>query len=68
MAENETPATPIAENTPTQTLFRFVSLRSPQLSDDKDQDKRFILIPDVLKTDHHFYIPVTTGTGRKKTC
>ncbi|WP_185095012.1 hypothetical protein [Chryseobacterium taiwanense] len=66
MAENETPATPIAENTPTQTLFRFVSLRSPQLSDDKDQDKRFILIPDVLKTDNHFYIPVTTGTGTKK--
>jgi len=66
MAENETPATPIAENTPTQTLFRFVSLRSPQLSDDKDQDKRFILIPDVLKTDTHFYIPVTTGTGTKK--
>jgi hypothetical protein len=66
MAENETPATPIAENTPTQTLFRFVSLRSPQLSDDKDQDKRFILIPDALKTDNHFYIPVTTGTGTKK--
>ncbi|MCA6066942.1 hypothetical protein JI747_007120 [Chryseobacterium sp. RG1] len=66
MAENETPATPIAENTPTQTLFRFVSLRSPQLSDDKDQDKRFILIPDVLKTDTHFYVPVTTGTGTKK--
>lgn len=66
MAENETPATPIAENTPTQTLFRFVSLRSPQLSDDKDQDKRFILVPDVLKTDSHFYIPVTTGTGTKK--
>ncbi|WBV59459.1 hypothetical protein PFY12_10355 [Chryseobacterium camelliae] len=66
MAENETPAVPIAENTPTQTLFRFVSLRSPQLSDDKDQDKRFILIPDVLKTDNHFYIPVTTGTGTKK--
>ncbi|WEK69012.1 MAG: hypothetical protein P0Y62_14300 [Candidatus Chryseobacterium colombiense] len=66
MAENETPAMPIAENTPTQTLFRFVSLRSPQLSDDKDQDKRFILIPDVLKADNHFYIPVTTGTGTKK--
>ncbi|MPS64076.1 MAG: hypothetical protein DI622_00915 [Chryseobacterium sp.] len=66
MAENETPATPIAENTPTQTLFRFVSLRSPELSDDKNQDKRFVLVPDALKTDNHFYIPVTTGVGAKK--
>ncbi|GAB0155008.1 hypothetical protein CHRYSEOSP005_02680 [Chryseobacterium sp. Alg-005] len=65
MTENETPVTPIAENTPTQTLFRFVSLRSPQLSDEKEQDKRFILIPEDLKTDTHFYVPVTTGTGSK---
>lgn len=66
MAENETPATPIAENTPTQTLFRMVSLRSPQLSDDEKQDKRFVLIPQALKTDTNFYVPVTTGTGTKR--
>ncbi|MCS3867719.1 nitrogen regulatory protein PII-like uncharacterized protein [Chryseobacterium ginsenosidimutans] len=66
MAENENPATPIAENTPTQTLFRFVSLRSPQLSDEKDQDKRFVLMPEDVKTDGHFYGPVTSGTSSKK--
>jgi hypothetical protein len=54
-----------AENTQTQTLFRFVSLRSPQLSDDKGQNKRFILAPERLKNDNVFYIPVTTGTGSK---
>lgn len=66
MAENESPATPIAENTPTQTLFRFVSMRSPQLSDEKKQDKRFVLMPDELKNDSNFYIPVTQGTGSKQ--
>lgn len=55
-----------AENTPSQTLFRFVSLRSPQLSDDKGQDKRFVLIPQDLKEDTKFYKPVTTGTGSKR--
>ncbi|MBB4806732.1 hypothetical protein HNP38_002028 [Chryseobacterium defluvii] len=58
--------TPPAENTPTQTLFRFVSLRSPQLSDEKDQNRRFIFIPQELKNDDGFYIPVTTGTGSKR--
>jgi hypothetical protein len=66
MAENENPATPIAENTPTQTLFRFVSLRSPQLSDEKDQDKRFVLMPEDVKTDSHFYFPVKNGAGKKR--
>lgn len=65
MAQNESPATPVAENTPTQTLFRFVSLRSPQLSDEKDQDKRFVLMPQEVKTTSHFYEPVTSGTGLK---
>lgn len=67
MADNEngTGVQP-AENTPTQTLFRFVSLRSPQLSDDKEQNKRFVLIPEGLKNDNAFYIPVTTGTGSKQ--
>lgn len=41
-------------NQASQTLFRFVSLRSPQLSDDKGQDKRFVLAPKELK-DAHFY-------------
>ncbi|WP_139785333.1 hypothetical protein [Chryseobacterium phocaeense] len=31
-----------AENTPSQTLFRFVSLRSPQLSDEENKERRFI--------------------------
>jgi hypothetical protein len=66
MAENEITADSIAENTPTQTLFRFVSLRSPQLSDEKDQDKRFILFPEAMKTDAVFYKPVTEGTKSKQ--
>ncbi|MFY7814866.1 MAG: hypothetical protein ACOVRK_06695, partial [Chryseobacterium taeanense] len=66
MAENEITADSIAENTPTQTLFRFVSLRSPQLSDEKDQDKRFILFPEAMKTDAVFYKPVTEGTESKQ--
>ncbi|WP_449386724.1 hypothetical protein [Chryseobacterium lineare] len=66
MAENEITADSIAENTPTQTLFRFVSLRSPQLSDEKNQEKRFILFPEAMKTDTVFYKPVTEGTGSKQ--
>ncbi|SEW24292.1 hypothetical protein SAMN05421841_1791 [Chryseobacterium wanjuense] len=66
MTENESAADPIAENTPTQTLFRFVSLRSPQLSDEKDQDKRFIFFPEQMKSDTAFYEPVTEGTGPKQ--
>jgi len=66
MTENENAAEQIAENTPTQTLFRFVSLRSPQLSDDKGLNKRFILIPESLKDDLVFYKPVTMGTGSKR--
>ncbi|CEJ68013.1 hypothetical protein BN1195_00295 [Chryseobacterium oranimense G311] len=54
-----------AENTPTQTLFRFVSLRSPQLSDENDQDKRFILAPQQLKDDDTFYRPVVAASGSK---
>lgn len=66
MAENESPATPVAENTPTQTLFRFVSLRSPQLSDENEHDRRFILMPEEVKTDGHFYPHVMAGTGSKR--
>lgn len=57
-----------AENAPSQTLFRFVSLRSPQQSDDKDQDKRFILAPEKLK-DSHFYKTVLSQPNepRKRT-
>jgi len=66
MAENEITADPIAENTPTQTLFRFVSLRSPQLSNEKDQDKRFILYPEAMKTDTVFYKPIIDGNGSKQ--
>ncbi|MDQ0592022.1 hypothetical protein QFZ37_000391 [Chryseobacterium ginsenosidimutans] len=66
MAENETPATSIAENIPTQTLFRFVSLRSPQLSDEKDQDKRFVFMPEDVKADSQFYFPVKNGAGKKR--
>ncbi|PIF43689.1 hypothetical protein CLU96_0601 [Chryseobacterium sp. 52] len=53
------------ENTPSQTLFRFVSLRSPQLSDEKEQGKRFILIPEELKEDQTFYKPVVSASGSK---
>lgn len=66
MAENESPATPIAENTPAQTLFRFVSLRSPQLSDENEHTRRFILMPGEVKSDGHFYPQVTSGTGSKR--
>ncbi|MET3536661.1 hypothetical protein [Chryseobacterium limigenitum] len=66
MANNENPTGLPVENTPTQTLFRFVSLRSPQLSDEKGQDKRFVLIPEELKDDTKFYKPVTEGTGTKR--
>lgn len=51
---------------PFSTLFRFVSLRSPQLSDEKDQNRRFILIPEDFKNDETFYVPVTTGAGSKQ--
>lgn len=66
MAENENATGQPVENTPTQTLFRFTSLRSPQLSDDKDQNKRFVLIPQDLKDDTRFYKPVTEGTRPKR--
>ncbi|RKE78606.1 hypothetical protein [Chryseobacterium sp. AG363] len=69
--ENSTTDVPV-ENTPSQTLFRFVSLRSPELSDDTKKDKRFIVIPQDLKNDNAFYVPVVNGTGAKqkllKTC
>lgn len=63
--ENNT-AGETVENTPSQTLFRFVSLRSPELSDDTKQDKRFIVIPQDLKNDNAFYVPVVNGTGLKQ--
>ncbi|WP_336719987.1 hypothetical protein [Chryseobacterium indologenes] len=63
--ENNTTGVPV-ENTPSQTLFRFVSLRSPELSDDTKQDKRFIVIPQALKNDNAFYVPVTNGIGTKQ--
>lgn len=63
--ENKTTGAPV-ENTPSQTLFRFVSLRSPQLSDDTKNDKRFITIPNELKSDDAFYVPVINGTGSKQ--
>ncbi|WP_343681062.1 hypothetical protein [Chryseobacterium arthrosphaerae] len=62
--ENKTIGAPV-ENTPSQTLFRFVSLRSPELSDDTKQDKRFITVPDELKSDNAFYVPVVNGIGPK---
>ena len=66
MTENEIPATPIAENTPTQTLFRFVSLRSPELSDDTEQNNRFVVIPNGLTSDDKFYKPAAEATGSKQ--
>lgn len=63
--ENNTTGAPV-ENTPSQTLFRFVSLRSPQLSDETKNDKRFITIPEELKNDNAFYVPVVNGTGSKQ--
>ncbi|MDR2234719.1 MAG: hypothetical protein LBE92_01220 [Chryseobacterium sp.] len=55
-----------AENTPSQTLFRFVSLRSPQLSDEEEQSKRFIMIPESYKNDNTFYVPVTNASSGSK--
>ncbi len=63
--ENNTTGAPV-ENTPSQTLFRFVSLRSPELSDDTKQDKRFIVIPQDLKNNNAFYVPVVNGTEAKQ--
>ncbi|WP_126653040.1 hypothetical protein [Chryseobacterium aureum] len=63
--ENNPTGAPV-ENTPSQTLFRFVSLRSPELSDDTKQDKRFIVIPQDLKNDTTFYVPVVNGTETKQ--
>ncbi|WP_185151270.1 hypothetical protein [Chryseobacterium viscerum] len=54
-----------ADNTPSQTLFRFVSLRSPQLPDEKKENKKFITIPDSLKNDDSFYKPVASNNGSK---
>lgn len=53
-------------NNPSQTLFRFVSLRSPQLPDEDKQSKKFITIPDSLKSDNTFYVPVASGTRPKQ--
>ncbi|WP_073293161.1 hypothetical protein [Chryseobacterium polytrichastri] len=55
-----------ADNTPSQTLFRFVSLRSPQLPDEKKENKKFITIPDALKADDSFYKTVASNTGSKQ--
>ncbi|WP_228409943.1 hypothetical protein [Chryseobacterium viscerum] len=63
--ENDATGAPV-ENTPSQTLFRFVSLRNPELSDDTKQDKRFIVIPQDLKNNNAFYVPVVNGTGSKQ--
>ncbi|WP_426476647.1 hypothetical protein ACP3T3_15105 [Chryseobacterium sp. CBSDS_008] len=63
--ENTTTGAPV-ENTPLQTLFRFVSLRNPELSDDTKQDKRFIVAPQDLKNDNAFYVPVVNGAGTKQ--
>lgn len=52
-------------NQPKQTLFRFVSLRAPQQSNEHGQDKRFILAPEKLK-DNHFYSYVLANTGTFK--
>ncbi|WP_117616557.1 hypothetical protein [Chryseobacterium sp. JM1] len=62
--ENNAAGSPV-ENIPTQTLFRFVSLRSPQLSDEKEQDKRFVLAPEELKNSH-FYKHVLDHPGQPK--
>lgn len=62
--ENNAAGLPV-ENTPTQTLFRFVSLRSPQLSDENDQDKRFVLAPEELKNSH-FYKHILDHPGQSK--
>ncbi|UKB84179.1 hypothetical protein LF887_00585 [Chryseobacterium sp. MEBOG06] len=55
-----------ADNTPSQTLFRFVNLRSPQLPDEKKEYKKFIRIPDSLKNDDSFYKPVVANSGSKQ--
>ncbi|WP_412851046.1 hypothetical protein ACL0VS_10155 [Chryseobacterium sp. PMSZPI] len=57
----------MSNNQPSQTLFRFVSLRSPQQSDDVEQDKRFILAPKQLKETHFYqYVLKNSGTPRKQ--
>lgn len=67
MSNTENKATGLsADNTPSQTLFRFVSLRSPQLHDEQKENKKFITIPDSLKSDDSFYKPVAASSGSKQ--
>lgn len=53
------------KNNAAQTLFRFVSLRAPQLSNEKEQDKRFVLAPSSLK-GNHFFKSVIDNSGVPK--
>lgn len=62
--ENNLTGAPV-ENTPSQTLFRFMSLRSPQLSDENGQNMRFVLFPNELK-NKHFYKYVLGNSGQSK--
>jgi hypothetical protein len=62
--ENNLTGAPV-ENTPSQTLFRFISLRSPQLSDENGQNMRFVLVPSELKSKH-FYKHVLENPGQSK--
>ncbi|WP_126653133.1 hypothetical protein [Chryseobacterium aureum] len=67
MSTIENKAAGSADNTPSQTLFRFISLRSPQQSEDKEQDKRFILAPEKLKHYHFYkYVLGVPGTPRQQ--
>jgi hypothetical protein len=53
------------ENTPNTDTLRFVSLRSPQLSDETQQDKRFVLAPEGLKNSHFINI-ILDNPGQSK--
>ena len=54
-------------NQPKQTLFRFVSLRAPQQSNEEGQDKRFALAPLELKQEHFYqYVLANPSVSRQQ--
>lgn len=50
----------------TQTLFRFINLRSPELTNEKEQDVRFVLAPAALRNNHFFEYVIENENSRKK--
>ncbi|MFN3772619.1 hypothetical protein [Cloacibacterium normanense] len=54
----------MSKNTSKQTLFRFVSLRNPQLTETKEKNLGFIFRPEEI--EGHFDMAIQTTTNSKK--